>query len=665
MKIKNFFYKYSIVLFIAAVSFLVVSFPFQYAQERMSGISQSVRWVGAIVFFLIFMFLLKCKDEIKKVLEKPQIFIIVLLLIIMLQLLTIFTFKVQPINDLVYLHDEAIRMLKNPQLSLERFHNYFGHYPNNYGYLIILYIYYKILTWIGISTTYLVFAGNILNMLFIDGGIVCGYVILRKIKNIRMSNLWMFLFLISPWTYCWIFYYYTHTVSFGVMMALFLLFVLLWKDRNVKRGMVWAVFLGFLIYLGMKIRITNLIICVAVVMAVCFFWKKERIQLKLIILLIAMFCGVFISVIGYQQKTGNMFPRENPQEFPATHWLMMASHGVGRYDSKDVAYTSSFSSKEERKKMTTENTVKNYKKLGVKKTLQLFGVKLRAVWLVGDDDFTKMTYASSDYHYINEYLSGKHDGGILMYSYLLRAVLWITSLISAIHLMKKRNQWEYIAMLCILGGMVFHMFWEANPKYSICFMGMMNYLMISGIEILSEKKLQKISVFQRSNIIPCAIIVIMILVLQPSYDYSHNKDVAACDKSYAAAQFTGSQTMKLYMKKNSTIKQSFKSNIEFKQITVKINNANNLKLCLTDQTGSVIEISDLKNIEYDGNKITWRLNKAREPGKYNIELVWYNTDKKVNLPIYSTANYDAYKAGYATIQGIKDKNTDLLFSVSD
>ena len=44
MKIKNFFYKYSIILFIGFVSFLIVSFPFQYTQDKMNNVSQPVRY---------------------------------------------------------------------------------------------------------------------------------------------------------------------------------------------------------------------------------------------------------------------------------------------------------------------------------------------------------------------------------------------------------------------------------------------------------------------------------------------------------------------------------------------------------------------------------------------------------------------------------------------
>ena len=37
-------------------------------------------------------------------------------------------------------------------------------------------------------------------------------------------------------------------------------------------------------------------------------------------------------------------------------------------------------------------------------------MKLREVWLTGDDDFTKMSYVSTDYGTANEFLNGKHNG---------------------------------------------------------------------------------------------------------------------------------------------------------------------------------------------------------------------------------------------------------------
>lgn len=143
----------------------------------------------------------------------------------------------------------------------------------------------------------------------------------------------------------------------------------------------------------------------------------------------------------------------------------VSSHGVGRYDSGDVWFTSQLSTQKQKKEKTIEKTIHNYKELEIKGTLQLSGVKLREVWLTGDDDFTKMSYVSTDYGTANEFLNGKHNGWILMYSYLMRMAVWCFALVAAIGMLRKRNPWNYVVMLTLLGGMIFHVFWEANPKY--------------------------------------------------------------------------------------------------------------------------------------------------------------------------------------------------------
>lgn len=66
-------------------------------------------------------------------------------------------------------------------------------------------------------------------------------------------------------------------------------------------------------------------------------------------LILGMVAGIAASVFGYQYKFQNMIPKQNTQEFPATHWLMMSSHGVGRYDSGDVWFTSQLSTSKTKK----------------------------------------------------------------------------------------------------------------------------------------------------------------------------------------------------------------------------------------------------------------------------------------------------------------------------
>ena len=315
MKIKDFIYKYSIRLFILIVAYLIVSFPFQYTQEKMNDVSQPVRWLGTLLFFIIACFIVRYRKKLEAVFAKKSLFFIIFVMIFALQLMTIYVFKIQPVNDLLYLHDEAIRMIQNPMISLQRFGGYFAHYPNNYGYLLILYCYYKLLVSCGISVGSLVLAGNFLNLLVIDIGILCGYIAIRIVKNIKLANIWMLLFLLNPWTYFWIAYYYTHTISFGMIMVLLLLFVLIHKEKDNWKGILYSAFLGIVIYIGIKIRITNLILCIAVGITLFIFWKQYKFKVRHMCLILGMVAGIAVSVFGYQYKFQNMIPKQNTQEF--------------------------------------------------------------------------------------------------------------------------------------------------------------------------------------------------------------------------------------------------------------------------------------------------------------------------------------------------------------
>lgn len=70
MKIKDFIYKYSIRLFILIVAYLIVSFPFQYTQEKMNDVSQPVRWLGTLLFFIIACFIVRYRKKLEAVFAK-------------------------------------------------------------------------------------------------------------------------------------------------------------------------------------------------------------------------------------------------------------------------------------------------------------------------------------------------------------------------------------------------------------------------------------------------------------------------------------------------------------------------------------------------------------------------------------------------------------------
>ncbi|MFQ7801271.1 MAG: hypothetical protein ACLRHW_17455 [Coprobacillus cateniformis] len=80
-----------------------------------------------------------------------------------------------------------------------------------------------------------------------------------------------------------------------------------------------------------------------------------------------------------------------------------------------------------------------------------------------------------------------------MYCYLFRSLTLLFMLLNVLYLLKKPDSWNYLIALILLGAMVFHCVWEANPKYSICFMGLMAYSAIMGYDGWKNKKDNKFS----------------------------------------------------------------------------------------------------------------------------------------------------------------------------
>ena len=91
------------------VAYLIVSFPFQYTQEKMNDVSQPVRWLGTLLFFIIACYIVRYRKKLEAVFAKKSLFFIIFVMIFALQLMTIYLFKIQPVNDLLYLLDEAIQ----------------------------------------------------------------------------------------------------------------------------------------------------------------------------------------------------------------------------------------------------------------------------------------------------------------------------------------------------------------------------------------------------------------------------------------------------------------------------------------------------------------------------------------------------------------------------
>lgn len=666
MKLKKLVYSAPLIWLSIFLVYLLLSFPFIVLNKEIGSISITMRVTALFLSFslLIFVWIGFTKS---KLIEKNYFVLIFLGIAVILQLIIVFYLKIQPTNDLLYLHDEAISIVKHKhEISLTNFRNYFAQYPNNYGYLAVIYTWYKIVTFLGIGTKYLVAAGNVLNILMINGGILLGYYVIRVLKTCRLANLFLFFFLLNPWTYLSVPYYYTHTASFFILMLVIACMLIIKKANSGWKKIIFCILEGFILYWGIKVRITNIFPIIALIFVFFVFGDKSNINLRKIIFSGAlMLCGILAGGCFFQGAFGDIMPKNNKNSFPITHWLMMASHGDGRFNREDVWFTSSFKTKKEKQDANIKRIIKNYQKAGIRGTAKLVGIKLRSVWLIGDDDASKMLVSAPDYTRLHDFISGPDNGGLLMYCYLFRSLTLLFMLLNVLYLLKKPDSWNYLIALILLGAMVFHCVWEANPKYSICFMGLMAYSAIMGYDGWKNKKDNKLSFSKKSLIIYLVCAVCVAVMLNIRYDIfsirSHKNN-----KYYAAAQMKGSHTREITAQRGDILSQTFQTSRDFNTIDLNILfSKGKFQIRLLDERGQILQKKEIYP-NTDESHFTWKLLKGVMPkGQkgYCISVICLSNGSQLRVPVYQTGNYDAYPKGNMIWREREFKNTDIIFGV--
>lgn len=215
----------------------------------------------------------------KFIVESKKTIYIILCFIILIQVAVVLVLKTQPVKDLLYLHDQAVHLLTHKKVSLTYHWDYFARYPNNNAYLLFLSYFYKICVWSGVPVSKLILAGNLLNMVFIDGAIYIGYLIIKSIESNRTGRFFIILCFLNPEIYLWVPFYYTHTCSLFITILSVYLCLRVYKNRS-RKSCAWyfsVAVIGILAFTGYRIRATNFITFIAMIIVSYVFSNKEYI----------------------------------------------------------------------------------------------------------------------------------------------------------------------------------------------------------------------------------------------------------------------------------------------------------------------------------------------------------------------------------------------------
>lgn len=389
------------------------------------------------------------------------------------------------ITDTCRVISQALAMVQTQDGLINNDILYFGRYANNYPFTVILYYLFKGMDFFGLTCYTSVLM--VINVLLIDISGVFAVKLMRMLKGDIWGVKLLVLFLLCPTTYVWIVFTYTNTFSMPFIMGtLYFGIKAMRKRRRRVRNIVIAAVLGAV---GYQIRPSTIVPIIAVILGILFALRIRRFREKCVLIgiILVIFTGVMLlssNICKTHLKNPDM-----DKTFPFTHWLMMGMNPKenGFVNRKDVEFTMSFPTKEEKMRQNIRQMKSRLVKMGPRGYAALLAKKLQMVWGLGTDGYQGYYVNGENISGVHKYLFGDKGGLARIYCQIFRCTIFLFALLSILFQLRKKGVEEFfIISLTALGVIAFFLLWETNKKYNICFMELFLILMGDGMTRVGE-----------------------------------------------------------------------------------------------------------------------------------------------------------------------------------
>lgn len=447
-----------------AALILLLFFNFYTLIHAISGLS------AGIVLFLFFLFTHRFLfDRHDRFLDYTAL--VLGFFILSLQIAFVLLLHSNVRYDAFWIVDEAVEMLDTHRISPVISNSYFSQVPNNYGLTIITYWFLSILKALGVPSIWYMRAIQFFHIVFLDLSVLFIYLFIQKNKGKAASVFFLLFCAVSPYLYVWTPYYYTSTTSMMFACGAVWLWHCICTASSVRKQCFLAAFMGFFCITGFKIRATSLIAYIAIFLYWSVFHKKGTLR-KHMIPLCVFALSVILSFISWQGIVRHYAPFDTTDTaFPVTHFIMLGTHGTdGSFHMDDLNYTISLPTKEAKLKGTVSVIQERLAKNGLKGNVQLLLNKQLNCWMDGTDSFTYEHTLCTDFNRLHTYIMGSKSGYLAAYAQIFRFLqLFLVCIYCVTVLIRQKIDCSFLLALNLLGGMVFHLLWEASPFYSIPF----------------------------------------------------------------------------------------------------------------------------------------------------------------------------------------------------
>lgn len=473
--------------------------------------------IGVFVGLFFFVRLFKVLDKVSEKNLKKAALIITFLFFIGMSIFGI-RHLIIPTYDLSHVERELSLMMDDGPIITNI--GYFGKYTNQVPLTVFLYFVYYIGNLLSIGN--LKAFATIINSLFISISAYFTFLSIKEVKSSKHGIIGLLFFVLNPIFYMYASYFYTDTLCLPfASIAIYLLLKL--NNKNKKISIAILIITGFIIAMGMQIRLVVVFVLLAAIVGS--FLNEEKFT-RTIKIAICLIIGFVLGLVNYALIEGNFeIPKDDTRAFPITHWIMMGlnDESGGRYNSKDHDYTISFNSKKEKTDANIIVIKSRIKDLGVVGLIKLWGQKIALAWSNGAyryvDKIRIVETIRSDF----EYICGCNMIFILYYLQIIKSMILVILTYMLFRELKKHNQISKLTFLyvAIFGAFLFYSIWEVQARYSLSFLPWFIILFPLGIENLSSKKINN-KIFKRLPYLLLILSVLLLIVNYPKYVIKKN-----------------------------------------------------------------------------------------------------------------------------------------------
>lgn len=377
------------------------------------------------------------------------------------------------VTDSARLVDQAIIFAKEgigPDFISKRYQTYFKIYGNNYFFTIILSVFYRILFAFNVKNV--LFPSFILNMTAIWLGVVFAVLTAIRIRGLRCGAKVLFLCVLNPIFYLMTFMIYTNSFSLPFMTGVIFFAVCIYKSDSNAKIILYSVIEAVFVVVGYFIRATVLIPVIALIFSyIILLIRKQGNFRKMIPGFFAFVLASLLIFQGIQIKNTEYFGRNEDENFPITHWIMMGSHGDGQYCNSDKEYTLSVAGKQERVKANLSKLKDNIIQAGPAGVAYLFLKKIGTTWSDGYKSMNRRIGQTEKFNNLYRYLLGDNKDFFVLYCFAYSILVYLLIIFSSLFYIctKRKSFYLFFMQLVFFGGIVFYTFWEVKNIYSVPF----------------------------------------------------------------------------------------------------------------------------------------------------------------------------------------------------